>query len=449
MTMIFKKAIARRTFLRGVGTTLALPLLDGMIPAFAAGSDPAQAVRILFMYGPNGRIMKNWTPTIEGSGWEMTPTLKPLAPFRDQMLVLSGLDVKAADPWEGEPGGVHARPCAAYLTGIHPKPNNTMGVSVDQYIAREFGKHTQLGSLEISMESSERVGAGDGAYSDSYSKTISWRGPETPLPMEHNPRKVFERLLGENQSTDPAMRRRMAQKNRSILDFVTGEVARLSAQIGPSDRAKLNEYLDAVRDIERRIQLSEEQASREMPEMERPAGKPATVEEHAKLMFDLMALAFQADLTRVITFMWGSEQHEGDYREIGVADGHHASSHHAGQAYMIENCIKVDAFHSRLFAHLLDRLRSTPDGEGTLLDHSIIVYGSGLSDGMGHVHHDVPTLLVGGGAGKLKGGSHIRYPRLPLSNLHLSILDMVGLPVEDFLDNRYSDSTGRLDVLSI
>jgi hypothetical protein len=449
MTMIFKKAIARRTFLRGVGTTLALPLLDGMVPAFAAGSDPAQAVRTLFMYGPNGRIMENWTPTIDGSGWEMTPTLEPLAPFRDQMLILSGLDVKAADPWEGEPGGVHARPCAAYLTGIHPKPDQAMGVSVDQYIAREFGKHTQLGSLEISMESSERIGAADGAYSDSYSKTISWRGPETPLPMEHNPRKVFERLLGENQNTDPAMRRRMAQKNRSILDFVTGEVARVSAEIGPSDRTKLNEYLDAVRDIERRIQLSEEQASREMPEMERPAGKPATVEEHAKLMFDLMALAFQADLTRVITFMWGSEQHEGDYREIGVSDGHHASSHHAGQAYMIENCTKVDAFHSRLFAHLLERLQSTHDGEGTLLDHSIIVYGSGLSDGMGHVHHDVPTLLVGGGAGRLKGGSHIRYPRLPLSNLHLKIIEMVGLRVEDFLDDRYSDATGTLDILSI
>ncbi len=449
MTMIFKKAIARRTFLRGVGTTLALPLLDSMVPAFAAGSDPSKAVRTLFMYGPNGRIMKNWTPATEGPGWEMTPTLEPLARYRDRMVVLSGLDVKAADPWEGEPGGVHARPCAAYLTGIHPKPNNTMGVSVDQYIAREFGKHTQLGSLGISMESSERVGAGDGAYSDSYQKTIAWRGPETPLPMEHNPRKVFERLLGENQSTNPAERRRMARKNRSILDFVSGEVARLSAELGPGDRTKLTEYLDAVRDIERRIQLSEEQASREMPEMERPAGKPATVEEHAKLMFDLMALAFQADLTRVITFMWGSEQHEGDYREIGVADGHHASSHHAGQSYMIENCIKVDAFHSRLFAHLLDRLQSIPDGEGSLLDHSMIVYGSGLSDGMGHVHHDVPTLLVGGGAGKIKGGSHIKYPRLPLSNLHLRILDMLGMPVEDFLDNRYSDATGKLDILSI
>lgn len=449
MTMIFKKAIARRTFLRGVGTTLALPLLDGMVPAFAAGSDPSKAVRTLFMYGPNGRIMKNWTPTIEGTGWQMTPTLKPLASFRDQMMVLSGLDVKAADPWEGEPGGVHARPCAAYLTGIHPKPNKSMGVSVDQYIAREFGKHTQLASLEISMESSERVGGNDGAYSDSYQKTISWRSPDTPLPMEHNPRKVFERLLGETQSTDPAVRLRIARKNRSILDFVTGEVASLSATLGPGDRLKLNEYLDAVRDIERRIQLSEEQASREMPEMEKPAGKPATVEEHAKLMFDLMALAFQADLTRVITFMWGSEQHEGDYREIGVSDGHHASSHHAGQNYMIENCIKVDHFHSQLFAHLLNRLRSTPDGDGSLLDNSIVVYGSGLSDGMGHVHHDVPTLLVGGGGGKIKGGSHIRYSDLPLSNLHLSVLDMIGMPVDEFLTDRYSDATGSLDLLSI
>ncbi len=450
MKMIFKKAIPRRKFLRGLGTTIALPLLDGMIPAFAAGSDQAtKAVRTAFLYGPNGRIMDLWTPKTTGAAFEMTPTLAPLAPFRDQMLVLSGLDVKAADAWEGEGGGVHARPCAAYLTGMHPKPNQSMGISVDQYIARETGKHTQLGSLEISLESSDRLGAADGAYSDAYSKTISWRGPETPLPMEHNPRKVFERLLGDNDSTDPAVRRRLAQKNSSILDFVSQEVARLSAQIGPGDRTKLAEYLDAVRDIERRIQLAEEQSSREMPEMERPAGKPSTVEAHAKLMFDLMALAFQADLTRVITFMWGSEQNEGDYREIGVADGHHASSHHAGQAYMIENCIKIDVFHTRLFSYFLDKLRSTPDGEGSLLDHSIVLYGSGLSDGMGHVHHDVPTLLVGGGAGKLKGGSHIRYPRLPLSNLHLKILEMHGLPVEDFLTSRYSDATGTLDLLSL
>jgi len=450
MTMIFKKAIPRRTFLRGVGATLALPMLDCMMPAFALGSDKAaEAVRAVFIYGPNGRIMDLWTPQVEGAAFEITPTLEPLASFRDQMLVLSGLDIKAADPWEAEPGGVHARPCAAYLTGIHPKPNQSMGISVDQLIARKFAKHTQLGSLEISLANSEHMGAADGAYSDAYSKTISWRGPTTPLPMEHNPRKVFGRLLGENDSTDPAVRLRMVEKKRSILDFFTHEVTRLSAEIGPGDRTKLAEYLDAVRDIERRIQLAEEQASREMPEMERPAGIPPTVEQHAKLMFDLMALAFQADLTRVITFMWGREQGDGDYREIGVSNGHHASSHHGGQANLIENCIKVDAFHSRLFAYFLDKLRSTNEGDSSLLDQSIIVYGSGLSDGMGHVHHDVPTLLVGRGAGRIKGGRHLRFPDLPLSNLHLSILDMVGIPVEDFLENRYSDATGKLDLLSL
>ena len=451
MTMIFKKAIPRRTFLRGVGATLALPLLDGMTPAFAGIGDSASTapVRTAFFYGPNGRIMSHWTPKAEGAAFEMSPTLEPLTPFRDQLLVLSGLDIRAADPVGNEPGGVHARPCAAFLTGIHPRPNGSMGISVDQYMAREYGKQTQLGSLEISLEGPDQMGAADGAYSDSYLKTISWRSPTTPLPMENNPRRLFERLLGQNDSTDPAVRRRMAQRSGSILDFVSAEAARLSIGIGPADRAKLAEYLDAVRDIERRIQRAEEQSSREMVSMERPAGIPPTVEAHAKLLLDLMTLAFQADLTRVITFMWGREQGEGDYREIGVADGHHASSHHAGQAYMIENCIKIDAFHSRLFAYFLDRLRSTRDGGGSLLDHSIIAYGNGMSDGMGHVHHDIPMLLVGGAMGGTSKGRHVRHQNVPLSNLHLGILDRIGMPVEGFLDEKYSDATGKLDVLSL
>ena len=448
MTMIFKRSIPRRTFLRGVGATLALPLLDGMTPAFASAAGKPK-LRTAFFYGPNGRIMSHWTPKTEGAGFAMSPTLEPLAPFRDQMLVLSGLDIKAADPIGNEPGGVHARPCAAYLTGLHPKPNASMGVSVDQYIAREYAKETQLGSLELSLEGPDQVGGADGAYSDSYLKTISWRSPTTPLPMENNPRRIFERLLGQNESTDPAVRRRMAQKSRSLLDFVSDEAARLSTGIGAADRTKLAEYLDAVRDIERRIQRAEEQSDREMLTMERPAGVPPTVEEHGKLLFDLITLAFQADLTRVITFMWGREQGEGDYREIGVLDGHHASSHHANQPGQIENCIKIDAFHSRLFAYFLERLRSTRDGEGSLLDHSVIVYGNGISDGMGHVHHDIPMLLVGGGTGGIKKNRHVRYDGLPLSNLHLNVLDMIGLPVEGFLEPKYSDATGRLDLLSL
>jgi len=393
--------------------------------------------------------MNLWTPATAGSAFEMTPTLEPLTPFRDQLLVLSGLDVKAADARGNEGGGVHARPCAAYLTGIHPKPKGAVGISVDQLAAREFSKYTQLGSLELTMESSDIVGISDGAYRDSYLKTISWRGPSTPLPMEHNPRRVFDRLLGEEGTTDPAERRSLVQKQRSVLDSVTEGVARLLAALGASDRGKLTEYLDSIRDIERRIQLAEEQSSRELPDVERPAGIMPAYSENAKLMFDLIGLAFQADLTRVVTFMWGQEQGAGDYTELGFSEGHHSSSHHGGRTNLIENCEQIDVFHSRLFAEFLDNLRSTPDGDGSLLDHSSVLYGSALSDGMGHIHHDVPTLLVGGGGGKIKGGRHLRYQDVPFSNLLLTLLDITGVPAEGFLDPKYSDATGKLDLLTM
>ena len=447
--IIFKKSIPRRTFLRGVGTAIALPLLDGMVPAFASTSDATKPARIAIIYGSNGRIMDQWTPATEGTGFEMTPTLEPLAPFRDQLLVLSGLDVKAADARGNEGGGVHARPCAAYLTGIHPRPNSAVGISVDQLAAREFGKHTQLGSLELTMESSDIVGVSDGAYQDSYLKTISWRSPTTPLPMEHNPRKVFERLLGEQGTTDPAKRSRIVQRQRSILDSVTEGVTRLLAELGSGDRSKITEYLDSIRDIERRIQLVEEQTSRELPDVERPAGILPTYSENAKLMFDLMGLAFQGDLTRVITFMWSQEQGEGDYREVNVGEGHHASSHHGGIPELIDNCKRIDLFHSKLFAHFLDKLRSTPDGDGTLLDHSSILYGSALSNGMGHVHHDVPTLLLGGGMGNIKMDRHLLFQDVPFSNLLLTLLDRANVPAEGFIDSEYSDATGKLDLLTM
>ena len=446
--MIFKKAIPRRTFLRGVGATLALPLLDGMVPAFGATA-AKPAVRMSFIYGPNGRIMSKWTPATEGAAFAMTPTLEPLAPFRDRLLVLSGLNIKAADAVGNEPGGVHARPCAAFLTGIHPKPGGAMGISADQVAARELGKHTQLGSLELSMDSADVLGAADGAYSDAYTKTISGRGPTTPLPMEDNPRKVFERLLGESATTDPAERLRRIQKKHSILDFVTQDVHSLMRDVGPGDRAKLTEYLDAIRDIERRIQIAEEQASRKLPEMERPAGVPPTYSEHAKLMFDLQVLAYQGDLTRVTTFMLGREQGDRAYREIGIGDGHHSLSHHSGNPEAIHLCSLIDAFHSKMFAYFLEKMRSTPDGDGSLLDHSIILYGNALSDGNAHVHNDVPMLLLGGEPGRLKGGRHIRFPGLPLSNLLLSVLDMGKIPVDGYLDSKYSDATGRLDLVTV
>jgi hypothetical protein len=300
MKMIFKKSIPRRTFLRGVGTAIALPLLDGMVPAFGAKNDAAKAVsRMAFFYGPNGRIMDQWTPATEGAGFKMSPTLEPLTPFQDQLLVLSGLNIKAADPWENEGAAVHARPCTAYLTGVHPRPNKAAGISVDQLAAREFGKHTQLGSLELTMEPSDNVGNTDGAFGGTYLKTISWRTPTTPLPMENNPRKVFERLLGEEGTTDPAERSRIVRRQQSILDSVTDGVTGLMAKLGPSDRSKLTEYLDAIRDIERRIQIAEGQTSRELPNMERPPGIPPTYRNKARRT--IVRSAFPRGTTRRLT----------------------------------------------------------------------------------------------------------------------------------------------------
>ena len=442
--MIFKKAIPRRAFLRGAGATLALPLLDSMVPAFAATA-AKPAVRLSFVYVPNGIIMNQWTPAAEGAAFEMTPTLGPLAPFRDRLLVVSGLNNKAAVPPKGErPTGPHAAASGAFLTGVHPKPPAQAGVSVDQIAARELGKHTQLASLELSLDSGETGAGADAADTDAYLNTMSWRSATTPLPVENNPRKVFERLF-EDDSTDPAGRLRRIQKDRSVLDSVTQEVARLLGGIGPSDRSKLAEYLEGIRDVERRIQKAEESSSRELLVMERPAGIPATYDEHAKVMADLQVLAFQSDLTRVTTFLMAREKSERAYREIGLDEGHHALSHHDGDRAMIAKVAQIDLYHTKLFAYFVEKLRSTPDGDGSLLDHSIILYGSSLSDGSQHSPSNVPIALVGGGAGQLKGGRHLRYPKgPPVTNLFLTLLDMAGVPVENF-----GDSTGKLELLSV
>jgi len=448
--MIFKKAMPRRTFLRGAGAALALPFLSSMAPAFGAeAADKTGGIRLMFMYGPNGRIMKNWIPSAVGANYEMTPTLKPFEPFRSNMLVLSGMNVKAADPVGAEAGGNHARPCAAYLTGIHPKPGGAVGVSADQLAAQHFSKVTQVGSLEISLDKADDLGASDGAYSDAYTKTISWRGPTTPLPMEANPRAVFERLLGESRSTDPNERKRLVQRNRSILDFLSDDVNRVSADLGPTDKSKLSEYLDAVRDIERRIQIAEEQTSRQLPSMDQPVGIPPTRTEHAELLLDLVLLAFQGDLTRVCTFMMGREQGDPAYRELGIRDGHHSLSHHSGQPAAIEACAKIDAHHSAQVAKFLGKLKASQDGDMSLLDRSLIMYGSGMSDGNAHTHHDIPMILVGGANGQMKGGRHIRYNAVPMSNMLLTMLDMAKIPTEGYLDPKYSDATGKLDILTL
>jgi len=440
--MLTGKSIPRRTILRGIGTALALPLLDSMVPALRAGGQSvARPIhRFGVVYVPNGMIMESYLPTVEGPGFELTPTLQALAPYRDQMLVLSGLDCV---PAPGRPGGSHAKASTRFLTDISPPTSETLldaGVSVDQILAAELGRHTQLGSLELAIESSDTAGACDVGFACAYTNTISWKSANTPLPMQHNPRAVFERLFGDAASTDPEARlARMAQR-RSILDSVSEEVAGLRGTLGAGDRSKLTEYLEAVRDVERRVEMAERQGTRELPVIKQPEGAPADYEAHVRLMFDLEVLAYQTDMTRVITLMLGREFSGMTYPQIGVPDAHHPITHHAGEVDKIAKVAKVNAYHVELLAYLLERLRATPDGDGTLLDHMTLVYGTGMADSNSHAPYDVPVVLLGGGAGQIRGGRHIRYGGLPLANLHLTLLDKFGVRLDQI-----GDSTGRVD----
>jgi hypothetical protein len=444
--MVFKKAIPRRTFLRGVGATLALPFLDGMVPAFASAKAP---VRMGFFYVPNGINMSKWTPASDGAGFELSPTLQSLAPFRNQLLVLSGLDANQANALPGEGGAFHTRTTSAYLTGVHPKLTKgadiQLGISVDQIAAKELGKQTQLASIELALDGGDPAGICEGELTCAYAN-LSWRSATTPLPMENRPRAVFERLFGDSDTTDSAARRAQIQENRSILDSVTEEVGRLKNRLHSKDRAKLVEYLDAIRDTERRIQLAEEQASRELPTLSRPgASIPASFDDYAKLMFDLQVLAYQTDMSRISTFMLAHESSVRTYAEIGVPEAHHAVSHHRGDITLMEKKAKIDAYHVKLFAYFLDKLRSTSDGDGSLLDHSMMVFGAGMSDGNMHLNQDLPVTLVGGAGGKLKGDRHIRFAKgTPMTNLYLRMLDMLGVQVDQL-----GDSTGKLDPLSV
>src|SRR6267142_2669959 len=437
--MVFRKAIPRRTFLRGAGTALALPLLDAMVPAFASAAQIAatRAARLSFFAVPNGIIMDKWTPTAAGSGFPMTPVLEPLAAFRDRMVVIGGLANNEARKLEFEIAGDHPRACSAYLTATHPKMTSGAdihcGVSVDQIAARELGKQTQLPSLEMGLEIPV-VGACESAYSCVYYNTLVWSTPTTPLPMENRPRAVFERLVGD--STDPAERAARMKENRSILDLVSQDLKRLMKSVGESDRAKLDQYSDAVRTVERQIQVAEQQSSKQLPDMQKPIGIPETFSSYAMLMLDLQVLAFQGDMTRVSTFMLGHEMGGRSYPELGFGDPHHSLTHHQGDTAKIAKVLQINIFHAKLYRYFLERMRSVPDGDGSLLDHSLLVYGSALSDGNMHLYKDLPVLLLGGG-----GGRHIRYPEnTPLANLYLTLLDKLGIHVENF-----GDSTGKLE----
>ena len=328
---------------------------------------------------------------------------------------------------------------------MHPKREGVVGTSFDQIVAREFGKQTQLASLELGLDSPDIVGQCERGWSCAFIHTLSWRTPTTPNPIENQPRVVFERLFGDSDSTDPAVRKSQIEKDRTILDSVKESTGRLMRGLAKRDRDRLSEYLDAIRDVERRIHMAEEQSARELPRLDRPPGIPATFDEHAKLMFDLQLLAFQTDLTRVITFMLGREQTDRTYREIGIPDAHHPLTHHQFDPGKIAKVSQINAFHTKTFSYYLDKMRATPDGDGSLLDKTLVLYGCSLSDGNEHVHVDLPTLVMGGPSGMLKGGRHLRYPKnTPMANLFLKMLDMYGMPAENF-----GDSNGELDLLSI
>jgi hypothetical protein len=447
--IITKQSLSRRTLLRGLGTSLALPLLDSMIPAFAATTKSGKPpVRLAFVYHPTGAIMDRWTPKADGTGFEFGPTLKALEPFRERLLVLSGL-AQVNGRALGDGPGDHAREGATWLTGVHPKKTEgagiRCGVSADQIAATELRKHTQLASLELGLESPSLAGGCDSGYSCAYTNTVSWRNETTPLPVEFNPRAVFERLFGEGDSTDPAARRKALDEQRSILDYVAGSIDRLETKLGARDRTKLTQYLEAIRDIERRIQKAEQQnASLQLPSLERPSSIPDAFDDHARLMMDLQVVAFQTDMTRVTTFMLGRAGSNRSYPNIGVSDGHHSITHHQNDPVKVDNVAKIDAHLVKTFAYLLERLKSTPDGEGSLLDHSLILYGSSLADANRHTHHDLPIVLAGGAAGQVKGGRHIRYPQeTPLNNLLLNMLERAGVP-----SDKFGDSTGKLTYLS-
>lgn len=448
--IISKMHMPRRTFLQGLGATVALPLLDAMVPAATAQAKTAAVPprRFGVTYVPNGFVMSKWTPSAVGTDFELPPILAPLSERRDRVLVISNLTHQPAVSLPGEGSGDHVRAAASFLTGVHPKrtegPDIRAGVSLDQIVARELGRDTPLDSLELCLEANDLAGSCEAGYSCAYANTLAWRTETTPLPMENDPRAVFERLFGDTDSTTPEARQSRIRRQKSLLDGLLQDVAKLHGRLGADDRVKLTQYLEAIRDTERRIQKIEGQSTRELPPTERPVGTPTSYADHARLMFDLQVLAFQGDVTRVTTFMMARETSQRPYPEIGIADGHHGLSHHGGAADKIEQVTKINVFHMTQFAYFLERLAATPDGDGSLLDHTLLLYGCGLSDSNQHLHNDLP-ILVAGGRGRLAGGRHVRLSAdTPLTNLQLTLLDALGVPLE-----RFGDSTGRVRELTL
>jgi len=445
---ITRMALSRRTFLRGMGTAVALPLLDAMVPALTAAADTATTAvpRLGVVYHPNGVIYQNWLPKGAGREFELSRILAPLAPFRDQLVVITGLSSHQAEAL-GDGGGDHSRASGTYLTGVHVRKSDSVvenGVSMDQIAAKAFERETQLSSLQLTMDDNSLVGSCDVGYSCAYSSTLSWLTPTLPLMAENNPRVVFERLFGSSDSTDPRVRASRLRQDQSILDSVTARVRQLQLKLGPADNAKVNDYLESLRDVERRIQKAEEQSAKDVTGVDQPVGIPDGFETHVRLLYDLQLLAYRSDLTRVITFMYGREQGGRPYPQIGVPEPHHSLTHHQNDPAKMEKCTKIQTYHVKLFADYLEKLRATPDGDGSLLDHMILLYGAGISNSDRHTHGPLPTLLLGGGGGTIKGGRHLIYPDdTPLTNLQLTLLTKLGVPAD-----KLGDSTGQFKELS-
>jgi hypothetical protein len=446
--IITKMQMSRRFVLRGLGAALSLPVLDAMCPALTALTDTAAAPvrRLGVFYVPNGMSMPYWFPKAEGPLQEMPPTLRSLSAFKDRVLLCGGLADEPANRVKG--GGDHARSAGTFLTGVPFKLTSgadvSGSISMDQVAAKQFAKDTQLGSLELGIESNAMLGSCDGGASCAYTNTIAWSSETTPLPIENDPRAVFERLFGTSGSTDRGARFARIQQDRSILDFIGHQIGALQLRVGPSDKLRVTEYLDSVRDVERRIQMAEQQNSRELPVLDQPIGIPADYAEHAKLMMDMLALAYQTDLTRVSTFMLAKEVSGRSYPEIGVADSHHPVSHHQDEPAKLERLHKINEYHFRQFAYLVDKLSKLTEGDGTMLDSTLFLYGTGISDSNTHFHDDLPIALVGGKAAGIKGGRYIRYAKgTPLTNLHLTILEKMGVNAESI-----GDSTGKVDRLT-
>lgn len=451
MNVIFKKQLPRRTFLRGVGGVMALPLLDAMVPALGRADVTKGPSRMAVLYFPNGVQVDSWylkaASDVMPLPEKLPRTLEPLEMYRQDISVLGGLTVNGGREMGDGPGD-HGRAGASYLTGAHPKKtfgkDLEAGVSMDQYAARAVGGATRFASLELGCEEGIQGGNCDNGYSCAYSNSISWRTPSTPNPPEVRPRAVFERLFGSGEvERDPVVRARQEKYQKSVLDSVLGDAKRLEGVLGSADRKKMDEYMYAVRDIETRIQKTEQQSAQMVPNMDKPSSSvPENYNEHTRLMFDLMTLAFQADATRIITFMMAIEQSNRAYREIGIPDSHHGLTHHGGDKEKIEKCIKINRYQVEQFAYFIGKLKATKDGDGTMFDRVMVTYGGGL--GKDHDHDNLPLVLTGRGNGLFNLGRHIKYPKeTPLANLHVAMMNQLGVPAEKF-----ADSNGKLGYLS-